>query len=169
MLERAQIGFAALVPLILLASFACGPKPPCMPLLEAIDQENLDVVREHMEFGKDPNETYIWPGSDHAGAYALHLAVVVENKEITEFLLKNGADINIRARDKYGGTPLHWAAFVGINQMAEMLVEAGADINAPDNDGNTPLDAVLSNPDLEPKTKTDIADYLRENGAKTKS
>jgi len=168
MFERARIGLIFLIPAILLASFACGPKPPCVPLLEAIDQENVDAVREHMKFGKDPNETYIWPGADRAGAYALHLAVVVENKEITDLLLKNGADINIRAEDEYGGTPLHWAAFVGSKQMAEMLVEAGADLNAPDDDGYTPLDAVLSNDDLEQKTKTEIADYLRENGAKTR-
>ena len=155
--------------MILLASFACGPKAPCIPLLDAIDRDNVDVVREHMKFGKDPNKTFIPPERDHTGASALHLAVAVEHKEITELLLKNGADINIKARDQYGGTPLHWAAFLGNKRMAEMLVEAGADINAPDNDGNTPLDAVLSNPDLEPKTKTDIADYLRENGAKTKS
>jgi len=168
MLERARIGFAVLIPVILLASFACGPKPPCMPLLEAIDQDNVDVVREHIELGMDLNKTFIWPGRDHAGASALHLAVSVEHREITELLLENGADINIRARDQYGGTPLHWAAFLGIKQMVEMLVEVGADINAPDNDGNMPLDAVMSNPDLEPKTKTEIADYLRKNGAKTK-
>ena len=52
--------------------------------------------------------------------------------------------------------------------MAEMLVGAGAGINAPYNDGLTPLDAVFSNPDLDLQTKTEIADYLRENGANTK-
>jgi len=168
MLDRAKVGIAALIPVILLALSACGPGPPCMPLFDAIDQDNVDVVREHMESGTDPNKMFIWPGSDFAGASALHLAVSLERKEITELLLKNGADINIRARDQYSGTPLHWAAFFGHKQMAEMLVEAGADINAPDNNGYMPLDAVLSNSDLDPKAKTEIEDYLRKNGAKTK-
>ena len=53
-------------------------------------------------------------------------------------------------------------------QKHDMLVETGADINAPDYDGYTPLDAALSNPDLEPKTKIEIADILRNNGAKTR-
>ena len=168
MLERARVGVMALITVILLASFACGPAPPCMPLLEAIKQENVEVVREHMESGTDPNKMFVWQGRDLAGASALHLAVSVEHKEIIEVLLENGADINIRARDQHGGTPLHWAAFLGYKQIAETLVEAGADINAPDDDGYRPLDAALSNPDLDPKTRTEIADYLRENGAMTK-
>ena len=168
MLQRVRVGVTALIPLILLASFACGSGPPCMPLLDAVHQENVGVVREHMESGTNPNKMFVWPGRDLAGASALHLAVWVEHEEITDLLLKNGADINIRARDEHGGTPLHWAAFLGYKQMAEMLVEAGADINAPDNDGNTPLDAALSNPDLDPETRTEIADYLRKHGATTK-
>jgi len=168
MSQRVRVGIAALISAILLASFACGPGPPCMPLLDAIHQKNVDVVREHMESGTDPNKMFMWQGRDFAGASALHLAVSVEHIEITELLLENGADIDIRARDQHGGTPLHWAAFLGYRQMAEMLVEAGADINAPDDDGYTPLDAALSNSDLDPKTKTEVADYLRKNGAKTK-
>jgi ankyrin repeat protein len=52
--------------------------------------------------------------------------------------------------------------------MAEFLLAAGADINAPDNDGNTPLDGVLSNPDLDTNTRNEVAEYLRANGARTK-
>jgi ankyrin repeat protein len=137
-------------------------------MLHAIEEGNVDVVREHIEFGKDPNKTFIPRGSEPAGASALHLAVAVEQNEIIELLLKNGADINVKARDQYGGTPLHWAAFLGYRQMAEMLVEAGADINAPDKDGNTPLDGVLSNPDLDPRTRTETVEYLRSIGAKTR-
>ena len=165
MFGRAGFGLAALIPVVLLVSFACGPQPPCLLLLEAISQQNVEVVRKHLELGQDPNEIYILPGLDLAGAYALHAAVIAENEEIAELLLENGADINIRAKDQYGGTPLQWAAFVGSNQMVGMLVEAGADINAPDKDGLTPLDAAFSNPDLDSEIKTEIADYLRMNGA----
>jgi ankyrin repeat protein len=44
--------------------------------------------------------------------------------------------------------------------MAETLVNAGADINATDKDGYTPLDAVLSNPDLDSGTKAETEEYL---------
>jgi len=168
MLEKARISLVALIPVFLLTSFACGPQPPCTPLLHAIEEGNADVVREHMEFGKDPNKTFIPRGSDPDGASALHLAIVAEHEEITELLLENGADINIKARDQYGGTPLHWAAFLGHKQMVEMLVEAGAEINAQDKDGKTPLDGVLSNPDLDPRTKTETEEYLRSIGGRTR-
>ncbi|MFC2035121.1 ankyrin repeat domain-containing protein [Chloroflexota bacterium] len=169
MLDRAKFGITAMILVILPTLVACSPGALCMPLLDAINQDNVDVVRDHIESDTDLNKMFIWTGREFAGASALHLAVSLEHKEIAELLLNNGANINIRARDQYGGTPLHWAAFLGHKQMAEMLVEAGADINVLDKTGNTPLDAVMSNPDLDPKIKTDIEDYLRKNGAKTKN
>ena len=168
MVKRARIGITALILVVLLALSACGSGVPCTPLLDAINEGDLDIVREHMESGTDPNRFFVWTGSDYAGASALHLAVSLGNKEITEFLLENGADIDIKAREQYEGTPLHWAAYLGQKEMVEFLVKAGADINAPDINGYTPLDAVASNPDLDPKTVTEISDYLRENGARTK-
>ena len=141
MLQRAAIVIATVMPVVLLASFACGPKPPGIPLLDAIDQDNADVVREHMEFGTDPNETFIPPGIPFAGASALHLAVLKNNRETAQVLLDNGADINIRARDEFGGPPLEWAVFFGIKDMGVFLVESGADVNARNGFGTTPLDA----------------------------
>jgi len=55
---------------------------------------------------------------------------------------------------------------IGSKRLAELLVEAGADMNAPDFDGYTPLYAALSNPDLEQKTKIEIAGFFRKNGRK---
>ena len=121
---------AIVIPVLLLASVACGPKPPGMPLLGAIDQDNADIVREHLEFGTDPNETFIPPGIPFAGASALHLAVLKDNREIAQLLLDNGAGIDIRARDQFKGRPLEWAVFFGIKDMGVFLVESGADVNA---------------------------------------
>ena len=72
-----------------------------MPLLDAIDQDNANVVRDHMQFGANPNETFIPPGFPFAEASALHLAVLTDNREFARALLYNGADIDIRARDTY--------------------------------------------------------------------
>ena len=175
MLQRAAIVIAIAIPVLLLASVACGPKPPGMPLLDAIDQDNADVVREHMEFGTDPNETFIPPGIPFAGASALHLAVLKDNREIAQVLLDNGADIDIRARDEFGGPPLEWAVFFGIKDMGVFLVESGADVNAGNGFGTTPLDAAYadnsfaSGDDLDAlnENRAFLRDYLRARGGKS--
>ena len=97
------------------------------------------------------------------------IAVLADQKEVAELLLENGVDINARAEDEHGGTPLHWAAEIGRKQLAELLVEAGADANAADNNGYTPLDATLSEPEQEKQARLQIADFLRENGGKNRS
>ena len=137
-------------------------------ILEAVSQGNLKAVQQRLDAGIDVNGTFVQDSVPGFGGYSLHLPVLVGHTEITELLLKNGADINIRARDQHGGTPLHWTAFAGNKPMTELLVEAGANINAPDYDGFTPLDAALSNPDLEPNTKIEVADFLRNHGANTR-
>ena len=175
MLERARTGVTTLILVMLLASFACGPKPPGILLLDAIDQGNADVVREHMEFGTDPNETFIPLGFPFAGASALHLAVLKNDQEIAQILLDNGADIDIRARDTFQGSPLEWAAFFGIKGMGVFLVESGADLNAKNAFGTTPLDATVSdNPfisgeDLEEfnESRAFLREYLSARGAKS--
>ena len=174
MLERAAISIAVLIPIILLASFACGPEPPRMSLLDAIDQDNADVVRDHMESGTDPNETFI-PPDFPAGASALHLAVLKDNQEIAEILLDNGADIDIRARDTFQGSPLEWAAFFGIKEMGVFLVESGADLNSKNAFGTTPLDATasdnsfISEEDLEEfnENRAFLREYLSTKGGKS--
>ena len=174
MLERARVCTTTLIAVILLGSFACGPKPPAMPLLDAIDQDNANVVRDHMEFGADPNETFIPPGFPFAGASALHLAVLKDNREIARVLLDNGADIDIGARDTYQGSPLEWAVFFGIKEMAVFLVESGADVNAKNALGTTPLDAAaadnafISKEDLEEfnENRAFLKEYLSARGGK---
>ena len=160
---------------VLLTSLACGPTPPALPLLDAIDQENADVVRDHMESGTDPDKTFIPPGLPFVGASALHLAVLKDNSEIVQILLDNGADIDIKALDEFKGSPLEWAAFFGIKDMAVFLVESGADINARNAYGTTPLDAASShNPFIpeEERRQFDenrdlISAYLIEKGAES--
>ena len=135
---RTAIVVASLVLILFLASFACGPTPPALPLLDAIDQENAEVVRTHMEIGTDPDKSFVPPGIPFAGASALHVAVLKDNREIVQLLLDNGANIEIKALDEFKGSPLEWAAFFGIKDMAVFLVESGADINARNAYGTTP-------------------------------
>ncbi|MCE2466235.1 MAG: ankyrin repeat domain-containing protein [Dehalococcoidia bacterium] len=166
-------GTAALL-LVIAAIVACGPRPPGVSLLEAIDQEDVELVRAHMEFGTDPDEMFIPPEYPFAGASALHLAVLKDNEEIVGILLEGGANIDIKAREYFQGTPLDWAAFWGIKDMGVLLVEKGADVNSRTVVNSTPLDAAKAdNPFIQVgqleeflENREFIQDYLAANGGK---
>ena len=67
------------------------------------------------------------------GTSALHYAVWLERKEIVEYLLTSGFDVN--RRDAGGGTALFEAVSTGNIEIVKMLVEKGIDINAKTTDG----------------------------------
>ena len=58
----------------------------------------------------------------------LHFAAEAGHREIAEFLIAAGADVN--ARDPDNTTPLHLAAHCGRKGMVELLLASGADVNA---------------------------------------
>lgn len=58
-----------------------------------------------------------------------------------EFLLRNGADINIGGNHDW--TALHTAAVNGHIQMVQYLISKGAKINVKTDDGSTALHVVL--------------------------
>ncbi|MDP7628855.1 MAG: ankyrin repeat domain-containing protein [SAR202 cluster bacterium] len=140
-------------------------------LLDAIHQENAGAVKQYIQVGADVNATFISDGLPFAGASALHLATLKRSEEIVRLLLNGGADIDIRAKDDFGGTPLHWAVFWAFDDMTELLVDAGADVNSQDNFSLTPLDTVgAENPfsDQEGKifaqNRSAIKEFLRVKG-----
>ena len=129
----------------------------------------VDIVEQRIADGWDIDGTFVAEGVLGSGGSPLHIAVLSDQKEVAEFLIDNGADLNAKADDEYGGTPLHWAAAFGKQQMVILLVEAGADVNAPDNNGFTPLDAVVTfDPEMESQVTREIADYLKEHGAENR-
>ena len=83
-----------------------------LDLLTAISEKQSEVVRDLLGSGIDPNKDpvpVVWP---FGGAYQLHLAVVISNKEIVQLLLDNGSQIDLKATNKDEATPLHLAAFL---------------------------------------------------------
>ncbi|WKZ48702.1 MAG: ankyrin repeat domain-containing protein [Anaerolineales bacterium] len=80
---------------------------------------------------------------------SLHHAAILGDREIVTFLVKNGANINLRGAK--GFTPLHWALCANIEtrdiqkhlDVIEALINFGADVTAKTQSGETPL--VVSN------------------------
>ena len=60
------------------------------------------------------------------------------HKNIVEYLLDNGCEINFRGTIKY--TPLHRACSNGYRDIVQLLLSKGANYNAKNNSNNTPLD-----------------------------
>lgn len=67
----------------------------------------------------------------------LYRTVICGHIEATEFLLKQGADPNIK--NNLGETPLHQAAENSQAKLVKLLLKYKADPNTQQNDGNTPL------------------------------
>ena len=71
------------------------------------------------------------------GFTPLHIAVAGNNKELAEFLIARGSDVDSKTRE--GETPLFYAVSNGNIPVAELLVLKGADVNAKTVEGYTPL------------------------------
>ena len=77
----------------------------------------------------------------------LHATLFGGNKNVAEFLIDLGADINGKAFNLNGEfeeadniTPLHYAVMSGDKETVEFVIKNGADIHAKDSHGKTPLD-----------------------------
>ncbi|MDX1917018.1 MAG: ankyrin repeat domain-containing protein [Rickettsiaceae bacterium] len=93
----------------------------------------------------------------HYNRTALICAAYRGYTEMTELLLKSGADVN--AADRYGKTALIEAAYNGYNEITRLLLNSGANFNAADRYGTTALMEAVS------KGHTEIAALLLESGS----
>ncbi|MCE5187042.1 MAG: ankyrin repeat domain-containing protein [Planctomycetaceae bacterium] len=88
------------------------------PLLAAVSEGNVDVVRALLEAGANV------AAQDKRQTTPIFSAIQEENTEIIQLLLDHGADIN--APNKYGNTPLHAAVETGKPEIVQFLLNAGA-------------------------------------------
>src|SRR6266404_7788703 len=79
------------------------------------------------------------------GFYPLGLAAFFGHRAIVEFLLKNGADVSLSARNAQKVTALHAGATRGDAEIVRMLLEASADPNARQERGFVPLHSAAAN------------------------
>lgn len=98
--------------------------------LVASEAGDLDQVKSSLSNGVDINIIGAETG-------ALHLAAFNGHKSVVDFLLKKGADANLK--DLRGFYPLHLAVSRGHVGIAKRLLKAGAQIEAKTEAGGTPL------------------------------
>ena len=98
----------------------------------AVKTGNREALKVHFANGTDLNTQ-----DPQSGLTALSWTVFAGQLEITEELIKAGADVDGKNRDST--TPLHQAAFMGRDRIARILLQNGADVEAMDDNGETPL------------------------------
>ena len=91
--------------------------PPA--LLDAARKGDLKQIQKLLDSGKDINQR------DKTGFTALHWAAMTNKIEVAKFLIKKGADVNIRD-SKMNMSPLDVAQAKGFKDMAELLLKSGA-------------------------------------------
>ena len=93
------------------------------------------------------------------GFYPLGLAAYFGHRAIVELLLKNGADVEMVARNGQKVTALHAGASRGGAAIVKMLLEVGADPNAKQERGFVPLHSAAANGNAE------VVELLLKHGA----
>jgi ankyrin repeat protein len=124
---------------------------------KAIQDGEVAKVKEYVE--KDKSLVNAVDSSNGINETALGIVAFGGNKELTELLIKNGANVNFQ--DAFGVAPIHGAARTNKLDVIKVLVENKADINLPTTTGKeTPLHyaAKYNNPD--------VVKYFLEKGAK---
>lgn len=125
-------------------------RPDYNAYFEAISAGDLDSTKAALNSNINVNALR---GDGMEGETALHIAAGAGHVDIVEFLIANGAIIDIRNRFRDGeNTPLLQAAFSCRARVVEILLDNGADIKAVGEMQRTSLLHVLWNvPHVEAK------------------
>lgn len=100
-------------------------------LISSIRNGEYDQVKEYVRYGADVN--YFGP----TGHTPLCIAVIYNYLQIVDFLIRNGADVNLPSGNE-GYSPLMYSIFVD-DIMINLLCYHGANLNFETEIGETPL------------------------------
>lgn len=159
-----------------------GDKELDEKLLDAVNEDNFEEVVKLITTGASVNAS-----NDNKGGNALNLSLYRDFKEIAEFLIKQGSDVNSILKNVFavivergskdlielllahgvnvnvdlghGRTALMIAASKSNKEMIELLIEHGADVNAAMDDGRTALMIAAS------RSNKEMLELLIEHGA----
>lgn len=115
-------------------------------LLDAVERENLEDIQKIL--AQHPNQDLLNKPFDSKTKMTPLLRTVWRgNKPITEWMLENGANVNIKSSlaslVKDGNTALIWAAIRSREELLVLLLNKGADITLCDKFGFTALDQAI--------------------------
>lgn len=129
--------------------------------LEALDHRGLNPLVAAAATGNIPvAAVFVSRGAkvDAESGAALRQALLFEDDDMTDLLLKAGASANLVGGDE-GERPLHLAAQEGFAHGVRALLNHGADIEARNIDGETPLLVAVR------MRRYDVVSLLIERGA----
>ena len=110
--------------------------PKVDQLRSDIQQGRIEVVKKTLtEFGID--------AIDGDGRTALINTIICKNRDLLDYLINNGANVN--HQDRIGYSALHFCAQERLPAIAEFLLTKNANPNLLDLHGNTPLWTAVMN------------------------
>ncbi|HCT30268.1 MAG TPA: ankyrin repeat domain-containing protein [Bacteroidales bacterium] len=110
-------------------------KEPSVDIHTAIITNNVDVLKQHIAFGKNLDKREPINGST-----PLITAIVFDKIEIATMIINAGADLNIQNND--GSTALHTASFFCKPEIVKLLLSKGANKTIKNKYGQTPYETV---------------------------
>lgn len=116
-------------------------------IVGSVVANNLFVVRKLLSLGFDID-------SIHDGFNPLHISIKHNLTDMFEFLLRNGANVNLRCQSN---TPLHLAVTLDSDEKVNALLKFGADCNAKSDFLFTPLHCAVRCASL--KVIVDLIEY----------
>jgi ankyrin repeat protein len=111
------------------------------PIYPAAESGNLELVKFLVSKGaKIPIIGYT-PLHSAVHGYFLYDNFKHQRKEMIEYFLSHGVDINVKGNSQYGAdaTILHIAAARADKEVVELLIKKGAQVDTRTKDGTTPL------------------------------
>jgi ankyrin repeat protein len=150
---------------ISLISLSCYMRQPaiaaifteCGGILDIFDASSTGDINRVRELAE------AFPESIHAyssdGFYPLGLAAFFGHRQIAEYLLDSGADVNQAADNAFKVAPIHAAVSNGDIETVRLILERGADINARQQNGFTALHGAAG------AGRADLVELLLAHGA----